>query len=42
VTFTLDYDARGAGRALLPIVERMTRPGAPKSYQNLKELLERQ
>ena len=40
VTFTLSFDARGAGRALLPLVERMTRAGAPRSYQNLKEMLE--
>lgn len=42
VTFTLSFDAHGVGRALLPIVERMTRSSAPKSYQNLKQLLERQ
>jgi carbon monoxide dehydrogenase subunit G len=41
VTFTLDFNARGAGRAFLPLVERMTRTGAPKSFQNLKKLLER-
>lgn len=41
VTFTLSFDASGAARALLPVVERMTRTGAPKSYQNLKDLLER-
>ena len=41
VTFTLDFYARGVGRALLPVVERMTRWSAPKSYQNLKQLLER-
>lgn len=40
VTFTLDFDAHGVGSALLPLVERMTRAGAPKSYQNLKQLLE--
>ena len=40
VTFTLDFSASGASRALLPIVERMTRSSAPKSYRNLKELLE--
>jgi uncharacterized protein YndB with AHSA1/START domain len=41
VTFALDYEADGAGKLLLPLVARMTRAGAPKSYANLKRLLER-
>ncbi|GIH05666.1 hypothetical protein Rhe02_37330 [Rhizocola hellebori] len=40
VTFTLDFEAHGIGVALLPLVRRQTRRSAPKSYQNLKRLLE--
>ncbi len=41
VTFSLDFDARGSARALLPMIGAMTRSSAPKSYRHLKELLER-
>jgi uncharacterized protein YndB with AHSA1/START domain len=42
VTFTLDFEASGANRLFLPLVLRMTRSGAPKSYSVLKEQLEGQ
>jgi uncharacterized protein YndB with AHSA1/START domain len=42
VTFSLDFEGRGASRALLPLVVRMTRSSAPKSYRNLKQRLEGQ
>lgn len=40
VTFTLDFEAHGVSRALLPLVERMTRASAAKSYKRLKHLIE--
>jgi uncharacterized protein YndB with AHSA1/START domain len=40
ITFTLDFEGHGIGVALLPLVRRQTRKGAPKSYENLKRLLE--
>jgi uncharacterized protein YndB with AHSA1/START domain len=40
VTITLDFDGHGVGVPLLPLVRRQTRKGAPRSYQNLKNLLE--
>jgi len=42
VTFALDFDPHGIGRVLVPlVVRRLARRGAPHSYRNLKELLER-
>jgi carbon monoxide dehydrogenase subunit G len=41
ITFSLDFEARGPLRAVLPLVVRQTRAGAPRSYQRLKERLER-
>jgi uncharacterized protein YndB with AHSA1/START domain len=41
VTFALDFEGHGIGRALLPAVRRQAQKGAPVSYRNLKELLER-
>jgi hypothetical protein len=41
VTFSLEFDARGPARAILPRVGAMTRSAAPKSYRHLKALLER-
>ena len=41
VTFALDFEGHGAGVPLVPIVRRMAAKGAPTSYQNLKERLER-
>lgn len=41
VTFALDFDGHGIGVPLLPLVRRQARKAAPKSYQNLKDLLER-
>jgi hypothetical protein len=40
VTFSLDFSGHGAGVALLPLVRRLTRRGAPVSYQRLKRILE--
>jgi uncharacterized protein YndB with AHSA1/START domain len=41
VTFALDFEGDGIGRALLPMVRRQTSRAAPLSYRNLKERLER-
>jgi uncharacterized protein YndB with AHSA1/START domain len=41
VTFALDFEGHGIGKPLLPAVRRQTLKAAPKSYQNLKERLER-
>jgi uncharacterized protein YndB with AHSA1/START domain len=40
VTFSLDFQGHGIGVPLLPLVRRQARKGAPKSYQNLKNLLQ--
>jgi hypothetical protein len=40
VTFALDFVGHGVGVALLPLVRRQTRHGAPVSYRRLKQLLE--
>ena len=40
VTFALDFDGHGIGVPLLPLVRRQARKGAPRSYENLKTLLE--
>jgi uncharacterized protein YndB with AHSA1/START domain len=40
VTFALDFDGDGIGRALLPMVRRQTATAAPVSYRTLKERLE--
>jgi uncharacterized membrane protein len=40
VTFTLDFEGVGVGAAILPLVRRAARKGAPVSYQHLKALLE--
>jgi uncharacterized protein YndB with AHSA1/START domain len=40
VTFSLDFTGHGIGVALLPLVRRQARLGAPVSYRNLKRLLE--
>jgi uncharacterized protein YndB with AHSA1/START domain len=41
VTFALDFEGHGAGELLAPMVRRMARKQGPRSYQNLKELLEK-
>jgi uncharacterized protein YndB with AHSA1/START domain len=42
VTITLDFEGHGLGRLLpLEVIRRMTAKQAPRSYRNLKELLER-
>ena len=40
VTVALDFDGHGAGELLAPMVRRMARKQGPRSYQNLKALLE--
>lgn len=40
VTFTLDFEGHGIGKALLPLVRRQAEKVAPVSYRNLKRLLE--
>ena len=43
VTFALDFAGQGIGKLLpLDVIRRMAVKGAPKSYQNLKERLERE
>jgi uncharacterized protein YndB with AHSA1/START domain len=40
VTFELDFEGHGIGKLLpLDVIRRMAAKGAPKSYQNLKNLL---
>jgi uncharacterized protein YndB with AHSA1/START domain len=41
VTFTLDFEGHGIGIPLLPLVRQQAQKGAPNSYRNLKNLLER-
>jgi uncharacterized protein YndB with AHSA1/START domain len=42
VTIALDFEGHGIGRLLpLAVIRRMTAKQAPRSYRNLKELLER-
>ena len=41
VTFSITYDSGLLGKAIIPLVVRQTRAGAPKSFQRLKEILER-
>jgi uncharacterized protein YndB with AHSA1/START domain len=40
ITLALDYEAHGIGKALLPLVRKQTRAGAPVSLANLKKRLE--
>jgi uncharacterized protein YndB with AHSA1/START domain len=41
VTFELDFEGHGIGKLLpLDVIRRMAAKGAPKSYQNLKNILE--
>jgi uncharacterized protein YndB with AHSA1/START domain len=41
VTFALDFEGHGIGKPLVAVVRRQARKGAPVSYRNLKERLER-
>jgi uncharacterized protein YndB with AHSA1/START domain len=42
VTFALDFEGQGIGRLLpLEVIRRMAAKGAPRSYRNLRERLER-
>ena len=41
VTFTLDFEGHGIGVPLVPLIRRQAQAGAPISYRNLKQLLER-
>jgi uncharacterized protein YndB with AHSA1/START domain len=40
VTFTLDFEGHGVGVPLVPLVRRQAQQAAPRSYHNLKRLLE--
>ncbi|MDQ4501468.1 SRPBCC family protein [Sinomonas sp. ASV322] len=40
VTFELDFEGHGFGRALVPIVRQLAAKGAPMSHRRLKERLE--
>ncbi|MFD0855967.1 hypothetical protein ACFQ07_27255, partial [Actinomadura adrarensis] len=40
VIFELDFEGHGAGTALVPLLRRQARKGAPVSYRNAKRLLE--
>lgn len=40
VTFSITYDSGLLGKAIIPLVVRQTKTGAPKSFQRLKEILE--
>jgi uncharacterized protein YndB with AHSA1/START domain len=40
-TFELDFEGRGFGKLLLPIVRRQAKKELPQNHQNLKERLER-
>jgi uncharacterized protein YndB with AHSA1/START domain len=41
-TFELDFEGRGFGKLLLPLVRRQAKKELPQSHQNLKERLERE
>jgi uncharacterized protein YndB with AHSA1/START domain len=41
VTFDLEFEGHGMGKALLPMVRRAAAKGAPLSYQKLKARLEK-
>lgn len=40
ITFALDFEGHGIGVPLVPLVRRQTRRRAPRSYDNVKDLLE--
>jgi uncharacterized protein YndB with AHSA1/START domain len=42
VTIALDFEARGIGKLLVPLVRRQARKQLPKNERQLKEVLERQ
>jgi hypothetical protein len=39
LTFSIDYEASGVGKVILPLVIRQTRSAAPASFRRLKERL---
>jgi hypothetical protein len=41
VTFALDFEGKGIGRMVPDVVRQLALKGAPTSYRNLKERLER-
>jgi uncharacterized membrane protein len=41
VTFSITFESGLLGRAIIPLVVRQTKAGAPKSFQRLKEILEK-
>lgn len=42
VTIALDFEGRGIGKLLVPLVRRQARKQLPRNEQQLKEMLERQ
>ena len=40
ITFSITFDSGWLGKAVMPMVLRQTKAGAPKSFQNLKQILE--
>ena len=40
VTFSITFESGLLGKAIMPLVVRQTKQGAPKSFQRLKEILE--
>ncbi|MEQ4304892.1 SRPBCC family protein [Plantactinospora sp. B6F1] len=40
VTFALEFEGHGVGVPILPLVRRQYRRASPRSFQNLKDLLE--
>lgn len=40
LTIALEFEARGIGKSLLPLVRRQARRQLPRNEQRLKELLE--
>lgn len=41
VTFSITYDSGWLGKAVMPMVVRQTKAGAPKSFKLLKQILEK-
>ena len=41
VTFSITFESGWLGKAVMPMVIRQIRAGAPKSFQNLKQILEK-
>lgn len=41
VTFSITYDSGWLGKAVMPMVVRQTKAGAPKSFKLLKKMMEK-